>query len=237
MHLPPLGGDQDPAVIEEMFRVMDRYNTNRDVSRIENVEEADIGFFRQAGYHCYLKSCDYVYARPSLARLSGNDFKSKRSSCNYFIRHYDFSYIRYNDTYRKACLALYEEWKQARQERLKGPLYTGMLEDSGRCLAFLLQGFRKLNAEGRLILIDGAVRAFTFGARLNQDTFCILYEVADLGAKGIAQFIFRRFSEELKDFAYINVMDDSGLENLRAVKLSYRPLRLIPAYNVVRSHA
>ncbi len=236
MHLPPAGGSQDPAVVDEAFRIMDRYNANRDLSRIENVEEADIGFFRQAGFRCYRKSCDYVYARDALAGLAGNRFKSKRSSCNYFTGHYPFSYVRYSEAYRKACLALYEEWKQARQERSTDPLYRGMLDDNGRCLAFLLKRFRKLDAQGRLILINGAVKAFTFGARLNHDTYCILYEVTDLGVKGIAQFIFRRFSQELETFTYINVMDDSGLENLKAVKISYRPLRLIPAYNVVRAN-
>jgi uncharacterized protein len=66
------------------------------------------------------------------------------------------------------------------------------------------------------------------------NTFCILYEITDLGIKGLAQFIFRRFSQELKGYKYINIMDDSGLENLRKTKLAYKPTRLIPAYIVSR---
>jgi uncharacterized protein len=72
---------------------------------------------------------------------------------------------------------------------------------------------------------------------LDKDTFCILYEITDLTIKGLSQFIFRQFCSELKDYRYINVMDDSGLENLKRVKLSYRPLKVIPAYIVKRKDA
>jgi len=63
--------------------------------------------------------------------------------------------------------------------------------------------------------------AFTFGFKLNKDTFCILYEITDLSIKGLSQFIFRQFCSELKNHRYINIMDDSGLVNLKRVKLSY----------------
>jgi hypothetical protein len=62
------------------------------------------------------------------------------------------------------------------------------------------------------------------------ETFCILYEITDLGIKGLAQFIFRRYCQELKDYKFINIMDDSGLENLRRTKLAYKPVRQVRAF-------
>ena len=44
------------------------------------------------------------------------------------------------------------------------------------------------------------------------------------------------FAQELKNYKFINVMDDSGLENLKKVKLSYHPVKLVPAYIVRRKH-
>jgi hypothetical protein len=61
---------------------------------------------------------------------------------------------------------------------------------------------------------------------INKDTFCILYEITDLSVKGLAQFIFKEFATELTGYKYINIMDDSGLENLKKVKLSYQPEKL-----------
>lgn len=52
---------------------------------------------------------------------------------------------------------------------------------------------------------------------------------------GCAQFIFREFSKMLKEHYavnYINVGDDMGFENLRKVKMSYRPYKLVPKYTI-----
>jgi hypothetical protein len=64
-----------------------------------------------------------------------------------------------------------------------------------------------------------------------------MYEIADSSVKGLAQFIFREFCSGLKDYTYINIMDDSGLENIQKTKLSYRPVKIIPAYIVARHNA
>jgi hypothetical protein len=98
----------------------------------------------------------------------------------------------------------------------------------------LLDDYSGLKIVGRVVKIDKKIKALTFGFRLAEDTFCILYEITDLSIKGLAQFIFREFCRELADYKYINIMDDSGLENLKKVKLSYHPVKLVPAYIVKR---
>jgi hypothetical protein len=67
--------------------------------------------------------------------------------------------------------------------------------------------------------------------------FCILLEIADLSIKGASQYIFWKFSSELKDYTYINIMDDSGLLNLKTVKLSYHPEILASNFIISRPHA
>ena len=34
----------------------------------------------------------------------------------------------------------------------------------------------------------------------------------------------------MKGFRFVNIMDDSGLDNLKTVKESYRPVRVVPAF-------
>jgi len=46
----------------------------------------------------------------------------------------------------------------------------------------------------------------------------------------------REFSRELGGYKYINIMDDSGLKNLKRVKLSYKPVRLVPSFTLARGH-
>jgi len=237
LYLPPLGRRVSPGAVRESFRVMDSFNTNKSISRIENIEEGDLGFYRKLRLKLVNKSCDYLCNRRDLAELEGNRFKSKRASLNYFLKHYSFEYLAFAVKYRRDCLKVYQAWEKAKEKVIQDRVYQGMLQDSGLCLDLLLKCYRGLGLIGRLVKIDGEVRAFTFGFRINQETFCILYETTDLKIKGLAQFIFWRFCRELKGYRYINIMDDSGLENLKKVKLSYRPLRLIPAYIAQRPDA
>jgi len=230
LYLPPLSKNKNPAAIKEVFKIMDGLNKNKEVSRIENIEEEDVSFYRGLGYTGSNKSYDYLCRKTDLVQLKGNQFKSKRACFNYFIKHYESRYLPFSLKYRDECLELYDSWVKERKTKNQDHIYQGMLEDSRRSLKNALDNYADLNFIGRVVKVDKKIKAFTFGFKLNSDTFCILYEITDLSVKGLSQFIFRRFCSELQGYKYINIMDDSGLENLKQVKLSYRPLKLIPAY-------
>jgi uncharacterized protein len=237
LYLPPLGRNLAPDVLDDAFRIMDEYNTNPAVSRIENVEETDTGLYRKWGYACCHKSSDYLYKRSEMAGLQGDRFKAKRNRVNYFTNNYKFEYLDYSSRYRGECLKLYADWMKSRKLQDSDPVYKGMLGDSGVSLKILLKDNKDLDVIGRVIKADSRIRGFTFGFELNKETFCVLFEITDLSFKGLSQYIFRRFCQELKGYRYINSMDDSGLPNLRKVKLSYHPVRLIPSYIVQRKNA
>jgi len=236
LYLAPLAGKTNPSVIEKVFKIMDSQNYNREVSRIENAEEKDLSFYLDLGYNCKNKSGDYICRRVGLAKLEGNKFKAKRACYNYFVKHNKFEYLPFSSKYKDECLGLYKLWMSQRKIKSQDRLYRGMLEDSLNCLNILLDNYLALDVTGRIVKIEQETRAFTFGFRLDKHTFCILYEITDLSIKGLAQFIFRRFCAELKDYRQINIMDDSGLENLKKVKLSYQPIRLVPAYIITRKY-
>ena len=237
LYLAPLSGQKNPEVIKKVFAAMDRCNKNKEISRIENIPQADTPFYEDLGYACQNKSYDYICKRSDLANLTGNKFKSKRAGFNYFTKNYDFRYLPFSLRYRDECLGLYDSWAKERKINNQDSIYQGMLEDSRIALKNALDNYSDLNFIGRVIRIGRKIKAFTFGFKLNKDTFCILYEITDLSIKGLAQFIFRRFSSELEGYKYINIMDDSGLENLKKVKLSYQPAKLIPAYIAKRKNA
>ncbi len=236
LYLPPLSETNNPQVIKQVFKIMDGFNKNKEISRIENIAEADIPFYEGSGYACQNKSYDYICKRRDLAHLAGSKFKSKRASFNYFTKHYEFQYLPFSLKYKAGCLELYDSWAKERKINNQERIYQCMLEDSRGSLKIALDNYSDLNFTGRVVRMHNKIKAFTFGFKLNQDTFCILYEITDLSVKGLSQFIFRHFSSELKGHKYINIMDDSGLENLKQVKLSYQPVKLIPAYIVKRKN-
>jgi len=230
LYLPPLSANKNPEAINEVFNFLKKFNKNNEISRIENIEKKDLPFYENLAYDCKNKSYDYFCQRASLVNLSGNKFKPKRSSINYFIKHYKFEYLPFSLKQKASCLKLYDDWAKQRRSVSKDNVYLGMLEDSRCCLKEMLDNYPGLELIGRIVKINNEIKGLTFGFKLNSNTFCILYEITDLAIKGLAQFIFAQFCMELKDYKYINIMDDSGLENLKKVKLSYRPIKLIPAY-------
>jgi uncharacterized protein len=233
----PLGRTLSPAVLKKCFEVMDLFNKNKDISRIENIEVEEASFYQRAGLRCRVKSHDYLCDRQELSGLQGNKFKSKRACCNYFEKNYSFEYKPFTLKDKKDCLALYRLWMRQREGKGEGSLYRGMLRDSEVCLKQALESFSDLNLIGRVVVVDKALKGFTFGYKLNHETFCVLFEVTDLSVRGLAQFIFREFSRELEGYKYLNIMDDSGLENLKQVKLSYKPVRLMASFTADRRDA
>lgn len=234
MYLPPLAKERHPQVIKQVFAIMDNVNDNKDISRIENIGQEDLEYYRALGYLCHEKYPDYLCLRSDLEFLKGNKFKSQRASYNYFVKHCNFEAFRLKLAQRPDCLALFNHWVKERKTHCDEDVYCGMLEDNRKVIKQALTNYKQLGLEGVIVRIDKQVKGFTFGYELNKDTFCILYEITDLSIKGLAQFIFRFFSTELKKYHYINIMDDSGLDNLRKVKLSYNPKRLISAYIATR---
>lgn len=237
LYLPPLAKKPSLKAIEESFAHMDSINKNKSVSRIENVESDRLGFFKDNGYITAPKPPDYLCETKTLAGLKGDRFKSKRACINYFVKNNTFGYLAYGPEYERDCLVLYKKWMEGRKENNSDPVYQGMLYDNMSCLKVLLKSFKNLDCVGRLIKIDGKIKALTFGFSLNKSIFCILFEISDLSVKGASQYIFWKFSSELKEHRYINIMDDSGFLNLKVVKASYHPEILASNFIISRPYA
>lgn len=250
MYFPPLPGNigKTPGLMESVgkislsvinncFAIMDSFNINKDMSRIENVEEKNLAPCQSYGYIYSAKLGDYLYKRKDIAFLNGNKFKSKRACYNYFIKHYDFQFRPFLRQDTDACLALYQLWVKQREDKFTDSTYRTMLDDSLLCQKVAMENFLELSLVGYVIKIKDRIVGYTFGSPLNSKTFCIFFEICDLTCRGISQFIFSQFCRQMSDYQYINIMDDSGLENLRKVKLSYRPICIVPNYIIKRNYA
>lgn len=221
-------------VIRTVYQLMLESNRNSHIARIENVPEELLTFFEKNGFHATLKETEYLYETATLSELSGNRFKSKRNAYNVFTERYPSAkFSPYSEADRAACLTLYEAWYTAREMKSDDPVYCAMLEDSRSAHRIAITRAEALGLIGRVVRIDEEITGYTFGYRLNKDTLCVLFEITDIGIKGLAQFIFREFCKELMEtYKWVNAMDDSGLENLKRVKRSYHPIQLLPSYNI-----
>ncbi len=227
MYLSPLSADIKPEIVKQCFKIMDEINHNSKQSRIENVEEAEIEIYQNMGLIQKNKSGDYLYVRTKLAELRGNEYKSKRAEYNNFIKNSKYKYRFYSKADEQECIVLLKNWIDNRKESNNDQLYQYMLDDIHPVQQSAIKNYLELDLTGRVVEVDGAIQAYTFGYKLNLDTFCVMFEVVNSKYKGIAQFVFRELSKEMRDYIYINAMDDSGLKNIAKVKNSYKPYEMI----------
>jgi Fe-S-cluster containining protein len=236
MPLPPLGpapiSEPSSQVFAEAFAFMRAKNGGSAVTRIENVSEELKSALAALGYRVAPKDSDYLYRTRDLVNLAGDRYKSQRAACSRFVRDSRYRYQPYQDLHREACLALYRTWAAQQEDRNLDAIGRQMLKDSESAHREALTHHRALGLVGRVVWVDDAIRAYTFGYERSPSVFCVLLEVADRHIPGLAQFIFREFCREAggRDYEFINTMDDSGLPSLARSKKAYHPVRLVPNY-------
>jgi hypothetical protein len=233
MPLPPLGAP-DRGVVDRCFDWMDRRNPTPEVSRIENVDEADLPFYQTCGFIIKPKAPEYLYRREALAELNGDRHKTQRWACNHFEKNYRPIDRPYTPSDRAASLALFHRWAEERATRYPEAEYKWMLQDSESAHRRALNEAEELGIVGRVVEVSGRLVGYTLGFPLNAETFCVFAEVTDLQCSGAAAYLFRAFSRTLTGFTWINTMDDSGLANLREAKERYHPERKAGSYLIRR---
>jgi hypothetical protein len=228
MNFLPLGRF-DRETVRACFEIMERYNHNADISRIENIEKEDLSFFEKNGFKTRVKNQEYIVRSCDIALLKGERFKHKRSLYNYFVKHYH-AYLRNYEAKDKAAVeALADAWGAARCQKNTEVIYRAMIDDSRRVLSGLLHEYKKLNFNMQVVVCVDKIIGFTSGFALSPELFCVNFEIADLSYKGLAQFVFTEFAKTL-EYPSINMMDDSEIENLKKTKLSYRPQKMVSSY-------
>lgn len=166
---------------------------------------------------------DYLYLRKDLAELKGKDYQAKRNHVNKFKKRYDFRFVPLTEEIVPACLQFYQEWCEERRcEEDRG------LEQERQALTYALARFQELGITGGSLWVEGKMVAFTFGAPVNYNTFCIHAEKALGDFEGAYNTINQEFAQYLPErFVYLNREEDLGLPGLRKAKMSYRPVCML----------
>ena len=230
MLLPPLGeAANQPRALRACFEIMDGYNPGPYLSLVEfvyrdfaQVLEADAG-----NWLVERSLPDYIYATSDLIELKGNAYKTKRSEINQFRRvHPNHRMEKLGPQHWDGIRALIDTWLKNRIQYLSADaiadfFYT--VEQERRAIERALAHYDTLGLEGLCLFIDDRLEGFTFGERISPTVANVLVEKTNFAIPGSAQYLFREFAKTFADCTHINVGDDLGLENLRRVKMSYRP--------------
>ncbi|MDZ7820152.1 MAG: phosphatidylglycerol lysyltransferase domain-containing protein [Aliarcobacter sp.] len=253
MLLPPIGRKNNTYdAMLQCFDIMNSHNSNRNYSKIEYVHEELLeGFvdYLEEGTLVYemlkdfiieKKLVDYIYKVDDLIDLKGDSYKSKRNEINRFRNVYPNHRIEILDKEKhgKAVMHLFNKWVKDRTTYMpkeEVEVFMDGIYFERFAIKRLINDYNNLDIIGLVIYIDEEIKGFTVGERINENTASVIIEKTDFEILGCAQFIFREFTKILKEkynSEYINVGDDMGFENLKKVKMSYRPKKLVPKYTI-----
>ena len=253
MLLPPLGqADKVNDALVECFGIMNAHNSSIYYSRIDYVCETFLTSFinyLEEGTEIYeilesyiveKKLVDYIYLCDDLIDLKGNAYHTKRNEINKFRNAYPTTTIDVLDPVKHggAITELLNRWIANRLKYMPTYQTEQFLDGISHerfAIKRILKHYDELALIGIVLKMDDQVVGFTVGEKLGNDAASVLIEKTDFDILGSAQYIFREFCKILKDryrCQYINVGDDMGFENLRKVKLSYRPHKLVTKYTI-----
>lgn len=171
---------------------------------------------------------DYLYLRRDLAELPGNRFHKKKNRINYFASRHAYAVVPFEERYLDGCLELLAEWRRVHVE-----IGNSSVAFEADATGDALQMAVTLGLEGVVVLVEGNVKAFALGEKLNRETSVCHFEKGDPFLDGIYQLIDREFCRLLfTDCTYVNREQDLGMMNLRGSKLSYHPVELVKKFRV-----
>ncbi len=219
--LPPLTGDIAKGLAELFGDGLTLYGADEAFAqRYLQDERLEIGEDRD--------NFDYLYLRTELAELPGNRFHKKKNRINYFASRHVFTVEPYRDRFLKASLRLIEEWG-----RVHADIESRSLALEMEATLEALRMADQLGLTGLVVIVEGEVKAFTLGERLNRETSVCQFEKADPFLEGLYQIVNREFSRLLfTDCRWVNREQDLGEANLRESKLSYHPVELVRKFRV-----
>lgn len=174
-------------------------------------------------------SFDYIYKSEDLAFLRGKKYHGKKNHASYFEKTFTWHFEEITPQNIDRCRILNDQWECL--NRKKEP---EEIADEHSAINRAFDNFFELGLFGGILFIEDEAVAFSFGERLNDNTFCTHVEKAYSAFRGAYQMINREMAKALlPKFEFINREDDTGSEGLRSAKLSYHPSTLLTKYNAV----
>jgi len=219
-----------PAVIEKMKKLAASEGFRCSIKKapvklIEMLTKANIKFesIYERDY------CDYIYSVQDLINLSGKKYHAKKNHINKFMKLYGdkFRLIDIDADVAARCWEFECTWYEKRNDKSIG------LEYEKRAIQKALKYIDRLKYKGMAVELNGEIKAFTLGEKLNEQMVLIHIEKADFEIEGLYSFINQQFLKNYwSDCLYVNREEDLGKENIRKAKLSYHPIRFAEKYTI-----
>ncbi|MCR5685360.1 MAG: phosphatidylglycerol lysyltransferase domain-containing protein [Lachnospiraceae bacterium] len=203
-----------------------KFITLTDIAR-NALEESFPGRF---GYVGDRDLSEYIYRAEIMAAFEGSSLRKRRAEVHTF-------WNQYGDRARIApigpedyeeCLAYEEKWTKDNIETHDAFALERDMHVIGKQMAH----YKELHLSGIILYVDDVIRGFTYGTKLG-DTYDVIVEKADR----VIPHSFKVLRQEsakrcATGCTYVNMEEDLGIPGLRALKMAYKPEKLLAKYIV-----
>ena len=239
VYLFPLGPRDDPEALRQAVQnVIDDAHSHNCRAKFQTVtqsaRDAITRLFPRKFTQEYSRDwSEYIYDTQSLATYSGAKMAYKRRDFQRFGRDYAgrVETVMMTPANIPAVRDFQAEWLKAKIDASNDPAEREQVsgEDIGIQVAF--DDWSALGLTGIVILIDGAVKGYAYGAKLSEDYIDEINENCDHRIPNIYPFAKHEFARLCcEGIKYINFEEDIGSELLRTAKNHYKPAFLIDKY-------
>lgn len=172
---------------------------------------------------------NYLYRTEALARLRGRKYSKKRNLLSQASNLYTWTCKALTPESTEACFKVLDSIIEEEQ-----PVIEGLLAHEIAALKYTLKHFEELDQQGLLIFVDGEPVAFSIFEEIKPTTVAIHFERALRRLKGLYQLINWETAKVVAEqgYEFINREEDLGDPGLRDAKSSYRPVKIVPSYEL-----
>ncbi|MDD4527030.1 MAG: phosphatidylglycerol lysyltransferase domain-containing protein [Candidatus Margulisbacteria bacterium] len=172
----------------------------------------------------YEKDFDYVYLQEKLELLPGRKLSKKRNLIAQFNNScQEISVKTFSSDAQKDAITILDEWANDA---------TDNKDDTDHAACLLgINNFASLNLSGIVVYSQGRPIAFTLGELL-RDNYILHFAKANIHCKGAYQFLFKETAAFVSTAKWINFEQDLGKPQLKKMKESYYPDKIIKKYTI-----
>jgi hypothetical protein len=211
--------------LEEAFQIMEEYAQSQSFEiqyyplTQEHIQSIEQLFPEQFEFFPVRERFEYIYLRERLTTLKGRALQSKRNNINYLTKNFKWNYETLNDAHIEDCKELEQAWNTA-----QGTIPESDLALENHIVMRCFKYYRVLDIVGGVIRLNGKISAFSFGCRLNSNTYLVLFEKAHPNIRGLYSIMTQQFVlHNTTPYTYINKEEDCGDPGLRIAKMQYHP--------------
>jgi len=171
---------------------------------------------------------DYIYDLKQISELKGSNYHNQRNMIKRFKRDNEFIWRPIKEETDKAkILELNKQWKNGQGKKH----YDNMFDRtySVTAIKYLLK-----DSISYVVEIDNKIVGFVMGGKLTKDYCLTFLRKCDVKYKGLSDFLFWKFYEEMyhKGFKFGNDGSDIGFPGLKKFKMGYNPIKFIQNYKI-----